>query len=85
MIKDNAESLKNDYKALKGKGVKRELMLGEMKSIVKFKGELDDCIESLKNVLRALDEAAEYGKTFGASKASIEKEIRNLQVLLETL
>lgn len=82
MIKDKVKSLKKGYDKVKKS--KKEFSLKEMKEIVKFKNELRSTIQLLNDIIFAINEAEEFGRTFSTARARIKKEIKNLEVLLET-
>ena len=82
MIKDKVKSLKKGYDKVKKS--KKEFSLKEMKDLVKFKTEIKESIQLLNDVVFAINEAEEFGRTFSTARARIKREIKNLEVLLET-
>ncbi len=85
MLKDKVASLKKEYDRIKSKKSEGELELKDMKELVAFKSKVKKAIKSLNKVLQALSEAEEYGRTFSTARVRIKREIKNLEVLKETI
>ena len=83
MIKDKIKSLKEKYDKVKKS--KKEFSLKEMKELVKFKNEMRNTIQLLNDIVFAINETEEFGRTFSTARARIKNEIKNLEVLLQTL
>ncbi|HLE06297.1 MAG TPA: hypothetical protein VI790_03015 [Candidatus Nanoarchaeia archaeon] len=76
--------LKSEYEAIKAIN-DDELELSEAKKIGAYRKKLNDTINQLDMAIKALDFASEYANDIKNAKKNIEEEIKDLQVILETL
>ncbi len=85
MILEDITKVKARYKRILGEEKKSELSYDEMRDVVKFKAEVDELIQLLRDVLYALKESEEFGKTFKTAREKLNSELKSLEEIDEKL
>ena len=84
-MKAKIKALKKEYDKVKSQAQDNELELSEMKQVARLNKKISKMIKKLENIVNTLNEAEEYGQNINTARSRIKKELKNLEVLKETV